>query len=162
MGTAQVNRFRGNIWVRRGLRAVATGFGAGYFPVAPGTVGALACLPLWYWTGGEGPAHFLLLAGVLLLSVPAAREEMESTRENDPGSVVIDEIAGMLLAATWIPWSWKNALAVFLLFRFFDVCKFGPIGWIDAKKGPVPVVADDLAAGVCAALAYRGISWLIG
>jgi len=144
------------------LRAVATGFGAGYFPVAPGTVGALACLPLWYWTGGEGPAHFLLLAGVLLLSVPAAREEMESTRENDPGSVVIDEIAGMLLAATWIPWSWKNALAVFLLFRFFDVCKFGPIGWIDAKKGPVPVVADDLAAGVCAALAYRGISWLIG
>jgi len=55
-----------------------------------------------------------------------------------------------------------NALAVFALFRFFDVTKFGPIGWIDAKEGPVPVVADDLAAGACAGLAFRGISWLIG
>ncbi len=160
MGTAQVNRFRENIWVRRGLRAVATGFGAGRFPVAPGTAGTLACLPLWYWTGGA--AHFLLLGAILLLSVPAAREGMESAGEKDPGSIVIDEIAGMLLAATWIPWSWKNVLAVFLLFRFFDVFKFGPTAWIDAKEGPVAVVADDLAAGVFTALAYRGIAWLIG
>jgi phosphatidylglycerophosphatase A len=162
MGTAQVNRFRGNIWVRRGLRAVATGFGAGRVPVAPGTAGSLLSLPLWYWTGGVGAAHVLLLAGVLLLSVPAAREGMVSAGEKDPGSVVIDEIAGMLLAATWIPWGWKNALWVFALFRLFDVWKFGPTAWIDAKEGPVAVVADDLVAGALAGLAYRGISWLIG
>jgi phosphatidylglycerophosphatase A len=87
---------------------------------------------------------------------------MESAGETDPGSVVIDEIAGMLLAATWIPWSWKNALWVFALFRLFDIWKFGPIAWIDTKKGPVAVVADDLAAGALSGLAYRGISWLIG
>ncbi len=162
MGTAQVNRFRGNIWVRRGLRAAATGLGTGRVPVAPGTAGSLACLPLWYWTGGEGAAHWLLLAGVLLLSVPAAREGMESAGEKDPGSVVIDEIAGMLLAAAGIPWGWKNALTVFALFRLFDVWKFGPTAWIDAREGPVAVVADDLAAGALAGLAFRGISWLIG
>lgn len=150
------------MWVRRGLRAVATGFGAGRVPVAPGTAGSLLSLPLWYWTGGAGAAHVLLLAGVLLLSVPAAREGMESAGEKDPGSVVIDEIAGMLLAATGIPWGWKNALWVFALFRLFDVWKFGPTAWIDAKEGPVAVVADDLAAGALAGLSYRGISWLIG
>ena len=60
MGNAQVNRFRENRWVRRGLRAVATGFGAGRFPVAPGTAGTLVGLPLWYWTGGGGRALLLL------------------------------------------------------------------------------------------------------
>jgi len=162
MGAAQVNRFRGNRWVREGLRAVATGFGIGYIPVAPGTAGTLACLPLWYWTGGEGPGHYLLLFAVLSLSVPAAREQMAATREKDPGSVVIDEIAGMLLAATGIPWGFRHALALFLLFRVFDVFKFGPAAWIDAKEGSVYVVADDLVAGIYAALAFRGIAWLTG
>ncbi len=144
------------------MRAVATGFGIGCIPVAPGTAGTLACLPLWYWTGAEGPVHYLLLCAVLLLSVPAAREQMSATREKDPGSVVIDEIAGMLLAATGIPWSFRHALALFLLFRVFDVFKFGPAAWIDAKEGPVYVVADDLVAGIYAALAFRGIAWLTG
>jgi phosphatidylglycerophosphatase A len=106
--------------------------------------------------------HYILLGAVLLLSVPAAREEMAVTRQKDPPSVVIDEIAGMLLAATGIPWGFRHALALFLLFRVFDVFKFGPAAWIDAKEGPVYVVADDLVAGICAALAYRGIAWLTG
>jgi phosphatidylglycerophosphatase A len=161
MGTVQVNRFQGNPWVRRGLRAVATGLGAGYSPVAPGTAGTLVCLPIWYLTGAAGPAHFLLLGAVLLLSVPAAREEMAATGDKDPTSVVIDEIAGMLLASTGIPWSVPHAIALLVLFRFFDVLKFGPAAWLDAREGPVYVVADDLVAGVYAALAYRGIAWLI-
>jgi phosphatidylglycerophosphatase A len=144
------------------LRAAASGFGAGRVPFAPGTAGTLLGVPLWYWTGGGGAAHFLLLASVLLVSVPAAREAMDRAGEKDPSSVVIDEVAGMLVAATWIPWSWKSVLGVFLLFRLFDVWKIGPMAWIDRKEGPVYIVADDLAAGVCAGLAYRGIAWLIG
>jgi len=97
-----------------------------------------------------------------LVSVPAAREEMAATGRPDPGSVVIDEIAGMLLAATGIPWGVRPVLLLFLLFRVFDVFKFGPAAWLDARRGPVYVVADDLAAGVCAGLAYRGITWLTG
>jgi phosphatidylglycerophosphatase A len=162
MGDVQVNRFRENRWVRRGLRAVATGFGAGRFPVAPGTAGTLVALPLWYWSDGWGVRHLLLLCAVLLVSVPAAREEMAATGSPDPGSVVIDEIAGMLLAATGIPWGVRPVLLLFLLFRVFDVLKFGPVAWLDSRRGAVYVVADDLAAGVYAGLAYRGITWLTG
>src|SRR3972149_5763168 len=143
MGAVQVNRFRESRWVRGGLRAVATGFGAGRFPVAPGTAGTLVALPLWYWSGGGGGRHLLLLCAVLLVSVPAAPEE----------------IAGMLLAATGIPWGIRPVLLLFLLFRFFDVFKFGPAAWLDARRGAVYVVADDLAAGVCAGLADRGGLW---
>jgi len=144
------------------LRAVATGFGAGRVPVAPGTAGTLVALPLWYWSDGWGVRHLLLLCAVLLVSIPAAREEMAATGSSDPGSVVIDEIAGMLLAATGIPWGLRPVLLLFLLFRFFDVFKLGPAAWLDARKGAVYVVADDLAAGVFAGLAYRGITWLTG
>jgi len=162
MGAVQVNRFQRNRWVRGALRAAATGLGAGYCPVAPGTAGTLVALPLWYWTGGWGIRHLLLLAGVLLLSVPAARQVMETTGKPDPGPVVIDEIAGMLFAATGIPWGVWPAVLLFLLFRFFDIFKFGPAAWFNARHGPAFVVADDLAAGACAALAYRGIAWLTG
>ena len=144
------------------MRAVATGFGAGRVPVAPGTAGSLVGVLLWYWSGGWGVRHFLLLGAIFLLAVPAAREEIAATRSPDPGSVVIDEIAGMVLAATGIPWSVRSALLLFLLFRVFDVFKFGPAAWLDARKGAVYVVADDLAAGVYAGLAYRGIAWLTG
>ena len=87
---------------------------------------------------------------------------MAATRDPDPGSVVIDEIAGMLLAATGIPWGVGPVLLLFLLFRGFDIFKFGPAAWLDARRGAVYVVADDLVAGVYAGLAYRGILWLTG
>jgi phosphatidylglycerophosphatase A len=106
--------------------------------------------------------HFIVLALVLLVSVPAASEEMKSVGSSDPKTVVIDEIAGMLVAATLIPWRWESALGVFLLFRFFDVCKFGPVAWLDAKEGPFYVIADDVAAGICAGLTWRGILWFLG
>lgn len=162
MGAAQVNRFRENRLVRGALRVAATGFGAGFCPVAPGTAGTLVALPLWYWSGGWGLRHFLLLGAILLVSVPAARREMEATGKSDPGSAVIDEIAGMLLAATAIPWSVRSAAILFLLFRLFDILKFGPAAWLNRREGAVFVVADDLAAGLYAALAYRGIGWATG
>ncbi|MBI5343273.1 MAG: phosphatidylglycerophosphatase A [Deltaproteobacteria bacterium] len=136
--------------------------GVGYIPLFPGTLGTLLALPLWYLGGGTGVAHFGMLAAVLLVSVPAARVEMRETGVKDPPSVVIDEVAGMLLAATGIPWGWKPALLLFLLFRCFDIVKFGPAAWADEREGAAYVVADDLVAGVYAHLAYRGILWLIG
>ena len=144
------------------FRAVASGFGIGYAPAAPGTFGTLLALPLWYWGGGTGAAHYCALAAVLLLAVPSAGVEIRETGRPDPPSVVIDEVAGMLLAATGIPWGWKPALLLFLLFRFFDIVKFGPAAWANGREGAVYVVADDLAAGVYANVAYRGIAWLAG
>ena len=154
----QVNRFRGATV----LRIAASGFGVGYAPRIPGTLGTLLALPLWYWGGGGGPAHFAILGVVLLLAFPAAGAEMRETGRKDPPSVVIDEVAGMLLAATGIPWGWKPVLVLFLLFRFFDIAKWGPVAWLNAREGAVYVVADDLAAGIFANLACRGIFWLTG
>lgn len=134
--------------------------GLGFLPRFPGTFGSLAALPLWYLGGGTGPVHFGLLALVLALSVPAARVEMRETGRPDPPSVVIDEVAGMLLAATGIPWGFAPVALLFLLFRFFDIVKFGPAAWANDRKGAWYVVADDLAAGVYANLACRGILWL--
>src|SRR3990172_6867619 len=106
----QRKRFRGNLlW-----RAVASGLGLGFAPVAPGTFGSLLALPLWFWGGGTGPVHYCALAGVLLLSVPSAHVEIRETGRRDPPSVVIDEGAGMLLAATGSPpgggaeWGWRG------------------------------------------------------
>lgn len=139
---------------------MATGLGAGFIPLAPGTIGSLLALPLWYWGGGAGAVHFSSLAVVLLLSVPAIRVEMRATGRKDPPSAVIDEVAGMLLAATWIPWGAAPVLLLFSLFRFFDILKMGPAAWADRKEGACYVVADDLVAGLYANLACRGILWL--
>ncbi len=158
MAMGQVNRFRGVM----ALRAAASGFGVGYAPFAPGTLGTLLALPLWYWGGGAGLVHFGSLAVVLALALPAARAEMRETGMKDPPSVVIDEVAGMLVAATGIPWGWKTVVLLFLLFRFFDIVKWGPAAWLNAREGAVYVVADDLAAGVFANLACRGVLWLAG
>ncbi|MBI5419571.1 MAG: phosphatidylglycerophosphatase A [Deltaproteobacteria bacterium] len=141
---------------------MASGLGLGFMPWFPGTFGSLAALPLWYLGGGTGVVHFGLLGFLLLLSVPAVRVEMQETGQADPPSVVIDEIAGLLLAATGIPWGWMPVALLFLLFRFFDIVKFGPAAWANHRKGVFYVVADDLAAGVYANLACRGILWLTG
>lgn len=154
----QVKPFRGTLF----FRAVASGLGVGYAPVAPGTLGSLLALPLWFWGGGTGTFHYCALAAVLMLSVPSARAEIRETGRRDPPSVVIDEVAGMLLAATGIPWGWKPAFLLFLLFRFFDIVKFGPAAWANEREGAVYVVADDLVAGVYANVAFRGIAWLAG
>ena len=154
----QVNRFPG----RLAWRAVASGMGVGYAPVIPGTLGSLLALPLWYWGEGGGAVHLGALAAVLVLALPATMVEMRETGRKDPPSVVIDEIAGMLLAATGIPWGGKSVVALFLLFRLFDILKFGPAAWMDTREGAIYVLGDDLVAGIYANLAYRVILWMTG
>ena len=158
MRIIQVNRFPGpRLW-----RVLATGFGIGYIPVASGTFGSLLALPLWYWGGGSGAFHFGALAVLMAVAIPAIRAEMNETGEGDPSTAVLDEVCGMLLAATGIPWGALPVLSIFLLFRAFDIVKFGPVAWMDARKGAVYVIADDLFAGLYANLVYRGILWMIG
>lgn len=154
----QVNRF----WSGRAWQAVATGFGAGLVPVAPGTAGSLLALPAWYWGKGKWAIHLGILAIVLLLAIPAATARIRKTGDKDPPSVVIDEVAGMLVASAGIPWGWREVVLAFLLFRVFDIFKWGPAAWMNAKEGAVYVVGDDLFSGLYANLACRGIVWLTG
>lgn len=134
-------------------RLVATLGGIGLLRPAPGTWGSAVVLPA-AWLG---PLACLALAALLLAggiwAIARLRGEAPEAAQ-DPGWVVVDEGAGMLLALAAVPagapWAW--VLAAFLLFRVFDIAKWGPVGWADRRKGPAWVMLDDIVAGAMAAL----------
>ena len=139
---------------RLGL-AIATVFGVGYAPVAPGTFGSAAGLLLWWLlpasTAVQGAAIVLtFIAGSWGGSV-AERH----FRRTDPGQVVIDEVMGMLITLFLNPVGWKGALAGFLLFRVFDVIKPYPANRLEQLHGGVGVMADDAMAAVYANFVLR-------
>jgi len=158
---------------------VATGFGAGLSPVMPGTAGSVVGLGLaWIvaralapHTGSLGVAVGLLTSGVVagLVGVAASGPVCRSLGEEDPGCVTIDEVSGQFVSCAAIPLlgaprSGLREAAVwaasFVLFRFFDIVKPGPIRPLQELPGGWGVVADDVAGGVAAAVALLGGGWL--
>jgi phosphatidylglycerophosphatase A len=136
--------------------AVATFFGIGRLKPGPGTSGSLAATAIWYF--GLRAAHLsewtniaLTLAGALavtLLGIPAATiVEREAGRE-DPGFVVIDEVAGQWLVLAASPVEVRYALLAFVLFRLFDITKPWPARQLENLHGGTGIMLDDLAAGV--------------
>ena len=142
---------------------LATGFGSGYSPVAPGTAGSAVGL-LFVWAMSlldlTGQVAFTLV--VTVLSVIAADIVAKSVGLKDPGLIVADEIAGMMVTMIAIPLTAKSLLLGFILFRVMDVVKPPPARQFERFKGGVGIVADDLMAGVYAQLALRGLLMLIG
>ncbi|MEM7023316.1 MAG: phosphatidylglycerophosphatase A [Pseudomonadota bacterium] len=135
---------------------VATWFGTGRLPIAPGSWGSLAALPFaaaLAWLGG--PLLVLVASALLLLAgVWAASRYMEAFGEHDPGAVVIDEVVGQWLAVAFLPLSPIGYLLGFVLFRITDVTKPWPANWIDRRmEGAWGVMLDDVVAGIYAALA---------
>lgn len=147
---------------------IATLFGLGNLPIAPGTWGSLGTLLLWApvrtaWPELEWP---LLVAGCALAVYTAGREAAR-VRGTDPSAVVVDEAVGMMLTLTVLPWmpSLPQFAAAFLLFRLFDVVKPPPLRMLERLPGGWGIVADDLGAGVYAALALLALlrtGWLPG
>lgn len=137
-------------------RLIASGCGSGYAPIAPGTLAsALTLLPaaaLLHFSPGLLPVAVLIVALAGLWSIRAADVD------GDPAWVVIDEIAGQLLALCGLAQATATGLFVgFLLFRLLDIAKPGPIAWADRQGGAAGIMADDLIAGAIAA----GILWAI-
>jgi phosphatidylglycerophosphatase A len=137
-------------------RLIASGGGCGFAPIAPGTVASAATLVpgalLLHVAPALVPAAALVATLAGLWAVRAARVA------GDPGWVVIDEIAGQLVALCGVTHaSVAGLLAAFLSFRLLDVTKPGPIGWADRQSGAAGIMADDLIAGAIAA----GILWAI-
>jgi phosphatidylglycerophosphatase A len=147
----------------RWILFLATGCGTGKMPVAPGTFGTLPGLLLaWYVSGWQGGLQAVFVLFFCGLSVWLAERAERIMAVQDPGAIVIDEIAGMLVACGGITLTVPGALILFALFRFFDVVKPFPVGWLDRRlSGGVGIVADDLAAGLLANLVYRAGNWLI-
>ena len=144
------------------LRVWATGFGTGFFPVAPGTAGSLLALALWCWVpalplGGAGrldlAAAVFLAAAALSGVIAAGRSEREFG--HDGGPIVVDEIVGQWITVAGLVPTPASAVLGFLLFRVFDVFKPFPAGRSQRLPGGWGVLADDVIAGAYAALGLR-------
>lgn len=143
---------------------LATGFGSGLAPAAPGTMGSIAGILPWLLLR-ELPLP-LILASILLVFVLGVLASEWATRQlgsDDPGCVVVDEWVGLWIALLVAPSGWLWLLAGFVLFRLFDILKPWPVGWLDRNlDGGIGVMADDVAAGFMAASVLLLAGWWLG
>jgi phosphatidylglycerophosphatase A len=145
---------------------IATGFGSGLAPKAPGTWGTLASLPLWalmsklpWWIYG------ITLLALFAIGVWAAQWVIAELKAEDPGLIVIDEWVGMGVALA--PFVYPQSMTLisslflsFLLFRGFDIAKVWPVSWADKNlSGGFGAMLDDLLAGIWAAVAGVLLLW---
>lgn len=132
------------------LRQIATLFGVGRFPKAPGTVGTLATIPIFVALSQISIiAYMTVVLIIAIVGIIAAQAYQEETGEHDRAEIVIDEVAGFLITMTMVPVHWKTIIIGFLIFRFLDILKPWPIGMLDKNvKGGAGVMADDIVAGI--------------
>lgn len=142
-------------------RVFATGLWTGFFPVASGTAGTLLGLALWIalplplgQDGSIGVVPVLFVAAVALLGVPASKWGEEEFGE-DGGPIVIDEVVGMWITVLGVAPTPVTAILGFLLFRAFDIFKPWPAGRSQDWGGGWGVMADDVFAGIYAAIVLR-------
>jgi phosphatidylglycerophosphatase A len=134
--------------------------GLGFLPLVPGTFGSLAGVVVVLVTFGQGPLHGLLGACVLtVLLGPAA---CRAAGRKDPSAVVMDEVAGMILALQFTPDPTPMQVAWgFLFFRAFDILKPPPARLLEKLPGGWGILLDDLAAGLYAAAALWGLGRIV-
>jgi len=145
------------------IKFLATGFGVGYLPVAPGTAGSVAGIGFWWALNQE---HHLWLRGVFLvlavgLAVWCAGEASDIMHHPDPPQVVIDEIVAMPLALIGLGTRWWQVVVRFAMFRLFDVWKPSPIRDSQDFSGGIGIVLDDLLAAAAACVTTHGVVWLV-
>jgi phosphatidylglycerophosphatase A len=149
-------------------RLIASGFGSGLVPVAPGTAGSLAGLALGTLVLWRVPwmlpsiAWAAIACGLVAVRGATGLPWRQAAKGagDDPGWVVIDEIAGQLCALLLLPGpSWAGLLLAFALFRLLDIAKPGPIGWLDRQGGTLGIMADDVLAGLVAAALVGSAHW---
>ncbi len=137
---------------------LATFFGAGYLGPGPGTYGSAAAVVLWLMAGwlchhNTTTLTAITAGGIVLITafgIPAATRAARESGREDPGFVVVDEVAGQWVALLLMPSLWPNALVAFVLFRFFDILKPPPIRRFEALPEGTGIMADDLVAGLFA------------
>jgi phosphatidylglycerophosphatase A len=135
-------------------RIIATFFGVGYIPLAPGTMASLFViflykyyLYLWNW-----PVYLGFLVLIFIFGAMASSSYAETQKKEDPRSVVIDEVLGQLIVLFRMPPSWPLLIAGFLLFRVLDILK----PYLIEKSENFPrgwgIMMDDVMSGVCAGI----------
>ncbi|MGE0561932.1 MAG: phosphatidylglycerophosphatase A [Flavobacteriales bacterium] len=147
-------------------KTIATFFGAGYSPFAPGTAGALfGCGVLILFNYFDivlnNPVVFSIIIIFITLIGIYSTNQLASEWGKDPSKVVIDEVAGMWISMLFVPFNYLNLLIAFILFRLFDI--FKPIGIrkLEQLNGGLGVMADDILAGVYSNLVLQFIIYLL-
>jgi phosphatidylglycerophosphatase A len=137
---------------------IGTFFGAGLLKPGPGTYGSITALLLWFAAAHAlhptpatlGIATAIAAAAATLIGIPAATIVARESGREDPGHVVIDEVAGQLIALIAIPADWQHAALSLLLFRLFDILKPPPIRQFERLPAGTGIMLDDVAAGLFA------------
>ena len=148
---------RGPMWAT----LVATVFGIGRLDPGPGSWGSATTVLLWSAIAYSLPTSLrppvLVAAAVLvtLIGIPAATQVARASARKDPQFVVIDEVAGQLVALIAVPLAWKTFLAGFILFRAFDILKPPPVRQLEKLPEGTGIVLDDVAAGFYALLVMQ-------
>jgi len=148
---------------------VATFFGSGFLKPGPGTYASAITVLLWLggsWLLYSNTRHLLIatliaLALSIAFGIPAATRVARESGRKDPGFVVIDEVAGQLIALIAVPPDWPHAVLALLLFRFFDILKPQPIRRLEALPEGIGIVVDDLGAGIYALVCMQLINHLL-
>jgi phosphatidylglycerophosphatase A len=138
---------------------LATGFGVGLVPVAPGTVGSIVALPVWWWLLAD--LDLAVVCAVLAVLIGFGSwiidRACRKTGVGDAGAIVLDEFVGVWIALIAAPKTLLGVAAGFALFRLFDIAKPWPVSWADREvRGGFGVMLDDVVAGVLAA----SVLWL--
>jgi phosphatidylglycerophosphatase A len=140
---------------------IATFFGVGRLRPGPGTWGSATAVLLWAALaqllpqGLKTPCLIALAVLVVLVGIPAATQVARAAGSKDPQFVVIDEVAGQLIALIAVPVAWKTFLASFILFRAFDITKPPPVRHLERLPEGTGIVLDDVAAGFYALIVMQ-------
>jgi phosphatidylglycerophosphatase A len=142
--------------------AVASVFGIGYVPVAPGTFGSAAGLLLWMVLPASTVVQAAAIVALFVLGSLTGSVVERHFGRTDPRQVIIDEVMGMLITLFLNPVGLKGALVGFLFFRAADVIKPYPANRLERLPGGVGVMADDAMAAIYANLALRATLLALG
>lgn len=141
----------------------ATGCFIGNIPFAPGTFGTILGLPLCFFLAKtELPVAVLLTVIFIVFAILIAHDAEKILKKNDPGCIIIDEVAGLVVTFIGLNFNMISAPAGFIIFRFFDILKPFPIRFLEKKvPGGAGVVMDDIMAGIYSNLVLRILFFMV-
>jgi phosphatidylglycerophosphatase A len=153
------------LFLKKALCFIATLGPIGFLP-APGTAGSLAALVAGWFIATQG---YLVLAlaslAALLIGIIASETYSQMSNTKDASEVIIDEVAGQWVVLLCIPPLIEGAflwyIAAFILFRFFDITKIGPVGMAEKLGGGIGIMADDIVAGGLAGLCLLALQFAV-